>query len=105
MEKVDDKALEAGGEVEHSSRSENPSPDRRGLVRPEILEAMTHDERVLAEKKLVRKIDLRLLPMVIIMYILNYIDRYVYPSVAIGWGRGRSLVVVMVVMCWCGVCV
>lgn len=28
-----------------------------------------------AERKLVRKVDLRILPMLIIMYILNYVDR------------------------------
>jgi hypothetical protein len=28
-----------------------------------------------AERKLVRKIDFRILPMLIIMYILNYVDR------------------------------
>ena len=32
-------------------------------------------ERTKAEKVLVRKIDLRLLPTIIIMYILNYLDR------------------------------
>ncbi|KAJ7064314.1 MFS general substrate transporter [Mycena amicta] len=32
-------------------------------------------ERVLMERKLVRKLDSRLLPTIIVMYILNYIDR------------------------------
>ena len=38
---------------------------------------MTAEERAEREKKLVRKIDLRLLPLIILMYILNYLDRYV----------------------------
>lgn len=42
---------------------------------PEIIRNMTPEERALKEKKLLRKIDLRLLPMIVIMYILNYIDR------------------------------
>ncbi|KAJ7019426.1 MFS general substrate transporter [Mycena alexandri] len=32
-------------------------------------------ERILAEKKLVRKLDSRLLPAIILIYIMNYIDR------------------------------
>lgn len=47
-----------------------------GLQPPEILRNMTAEERAALEKKLRRKIDLRLLPMIILMYILNYIDRY-----------------------------
>ena len=31
--------------------------------------------RSIAEKKLVRRIDLRLLPMLVLMYIMNYLDR------------------------------
>ncbi|KAJ7820277.1 major facilitator superfamily domain-containing protein [Mycena leptocephala] len=32
-------------------------------------------ERILAERKLVRKLDMRLLPTIILIYIMNYIDR------------------------------
>ena len=42
---------------------------------PEILRNMSPEERDDLEKKLLRKIDLRLLPMIVLMYILNYIDR------------------------------
>jgi len=44
---------------------------------PEILQKYTKEERDQLELKLKRKIDLRLMPAIIIMYILNYIDRYV----------------------------
>ncbi|KAI1353541.1 major facilitator superfamily domain-containing protein [Xylaria sp. FL0043] len=47
----------------------------RGLQPPEIIMRLTPEERIALEKRLVRKIDWRLLPMIIIMYILNYIDR------------------------------
>ncbi|KAI1419390.1 major facilitator superfamily domain-containing protein [Xylaria sp. FL1777] len=47
----------------------------RGLQPPEIIMRLTPEERIKLEKRLVRKIDWRLLPMIIIMYILNYIDR------------------------------
>lgn len=44
---------------------------------PEILQRYTKEERDGLELKLKRKIDIRLMPAIIIMYILNYIDRYV----------------------------
>lgn len=46
-----------------------------GMQPPEILRGMSAEERTALEKKLRRKIDFRLLPMIILMYILNYIDR------------------------------
>lgn len=49
---------------------------RRGLQMPAILAAMTPEQRAEAEVRLRRRIDRRLMPMVIVMYILNYIDRY-----------------------------
>ncbi|QRV97946.1 transport protein [Ceratobasidium sp. AG-Ba] len=36
---------------------------------------LNHEERLMAERRLVRKLDLRLLPTVIVIFILNYIDR------------------------------
>ncbi|KAL7622771.1 hypothetical protein AAE478_006450 [Parahypoxylon ruwenzoriense] len=47
----------------------------RGLRAPEIIARMTSAQRVELELQLRKKIDLRLLPMIILMYILNYIDR------------------------------
>ncbi|KAI1211587.1 uncharacterized protein F4807DRAFT_418352 [Annulohypoxylon truncatum] len=47
----------------------------RGLRAPEIIARLTPEQRVELENRLRRKIDWRLLPMIIIMYILNYIDR------------------------------
>lgn len=48
---------------------------RRGLQPPEFLLNMSMEERLELEAKLKRKIDLRLMPAIILMYILNYIDR------------------------------
>lgn len=42
---------------------------------PTFLLGMTPEEREIMEKKLVRKIDSRLLIMIVVMYILNYLDR------------------------------
>lgn len=47
-----------------------------GLLQPPpLVQAMLPAERMRLEKRLTRKIDLRLLPPVIIMYIMNYLDR------------------------------
>lgn len=59
-----------------STDSKAPAAAKRwGLEPPEILRSMSAEQRTELETKLRRKIDLRLLPMIIIMYILNYIDR------------------------------
>lgn len=42
---------------------------------PDLIRHLTLEQRLALEKQLVRKIDLRLMPMVIIMYIMNYLDR------------------------------
>ncbi len=47
----------------------------RRLQAPEFLRNVSPEERDILEKKLKRKIDIRLLPAIIIMYIMNYIDR------------------------------
>lgn len=50
----------------------------QGLQRmeaPELVRNMSPEERAHAEKMLVRKIDFRLMPMLVLMYILNYLDR------------------------------
>jgi len=42
---------------------------------PDTLQGLSKDEIRMLEKKLVRRIDLRLLPILVVMYILNYLDR------------------------------
>jgi hypothetical protein len=42
---------------------------------PEFIRNLAPEERERLEKELKRKIDFRLLPAIIIMYIMNYIDR------------------------------
>jgi hypothetical protein len=42
---------------------------------PPYVRSLSPEERAFVEKKLVRKIDLRLIPMIIIMYVMNYLDR------------------------------
>ena len=43
---------------------------------PELLRDLSPEELKECEKKLLRKIDLRLLPTLILIYIMNYLDRY-----------------------------
>ncbi|KAI1344896.1 major facilitator superfamily domain-containing protein [Xylariaceae sp. FL0016] len=52
-----------------------PTSAHRGLRAPEIIARLTPEQRLELENRLRRKIDWRLLPMIILMYILNYIDR------------------------------
>jgi len=42
---------------------------------PDSLKGLPKEELAVLEKKLVRRIDVRLLPILVIMYILNYLDR------------------------------
>ena len=37
--------------------------------------ALTEEELIM-EKKLVRKIDLLIMPLIVLVYLMNYIDRY-----------------------------
>lgn len=55
------------------STKDDPSPRVEGM--PVFLRNLTPGERQHMEKKLVRKVDSRLLIMIVIMYILNYLDR------------------------------
>ena len=46
-----------------------------GREPPTYVKNLSADERKRAERALVRKIDFRLIPPIVIMYILNYLDR------------------------------
>jgi hypothetical protein len=64
---------------------------RRALQAPELVLKMSAEERVDAENRLRRKIDFRLLPMVIIMYIMNYLDRNNIAAARIAGPDGKGL--------------
>lgn len=44
---------------------------------PAILQALSEEELNAVKKRLLRKADLRLLPMMTLIYIMNYLDRCV----------------------------
>lgn len=50
--------------------------DTRTSELPELLRDLSPEELKECEKKLLRKIDLRLLPTLILIYVMNYLDRY-----------------------------
>ncbi|TLD27582.1 MFS transporter [Venturia nashicola] len=58
---------------------------------PQLVKNMSHEERLHAEKLLVRKIDSRLLPAAIVMYIMNYLDRNNIAAARIAGPNGKGL--------------
>ncbi|KAF7164284.1 hypothetical protein CNMCM5623_008924 [Aspergillus felis] len=54
------------------ANADKPNPRKEA---PAYVAGLSPEERRKAERALVRKIDIRLLPMLVIMYILNYLDR------------------------------
>lgn len=63
-------------EVNEIEATETASVRVPGQI-PECLRHYSPEQLTAMKKKLVRKIDLRLMPAFIIIYILNYLDRYV----------------------------
>ncbi|KAF2466402.1 pantothenate transporter liz1 [Lindgomyces ingoldianus] len=68
--------------IDHISDDNIPTTNDPGhgashskLEPPAMVAAMSQEQRIEAENKLRRKIDTRLLPMIILMYIMNYLDR------------------------------
>jgi len=61
--------------VDEMAGKANVDIPRHGMVAPVLVAAMSAEHRAATEKRLVRKVDARLLPPVIIMYIMNYLDR------------------------------
>jgi hypothetical protein len=47
----------------------------RAFAAPEWIRNLTPEERKSVEGKLKRKLDTRLMPMIVLMYIMNYLDR------------------------------
>ncbi|KAL2787049.1 major facilitator superfamily domain-containing protein [Aspergillus keveii] len=62
------------------------SAEQAGLQAPEevayaaVVNSWTPEERAERERKFVRKIDVRLLPILMVMYVMNYIDRNALPQ-------------------------
>jgi hypothetical protein len=84
------------GEVRRAEMT-NTSLDTEGSTppvpvdEPEFLQNMSISEREKFEKKLLRRIDLRLMPMTVLMYIMNYLDRNNIASARIAGAEGKGL--------------
>lgn len=61
--------------VSNASLEDAPTITRTRQEPPELVKYLSPEERQRRESALVRRIDFRLLPMIIIMYIMNYLDR------------------------------
>lgn len=61
-------------QISESSLANHSTPNRK-LEAPALIRGWSDEERLHHERALVRKIDIRLLPMVVLIYILNYLDR------------------------------
>jgi len=61
--------------VEDENSLEASTTIRRRREAPELVKDLTPGQRFELERALVRKIDLRFLPMIVLMYIMNYLDR------------------------------
>lgn len=85
---MDKQAAEYLDEVEDANAVNKPN---RALEAPELIRNLSPEVRVRLEKKLTRKIDFRLLPAVIIMYILNYLDRVSRLALATVLSCGRAI--------------
>ena len=59
-------------------RDEELLGDKAHMTHEEIMHfgELTPEERAI-EKKLLRKIDFLIMPLVVLVYLMNYIDRYV----------------------------
>lgn len=68
--------------------NDEPGDEKLAPHVPELIQGLTEEERRVLEKKLVRKIDLRLLPMLILMYIMNYLDRNNIASAKLAGKKG-----------------
>ena len=60
--------------IEHGSSSSLRVPTSRREP-PPLIKDLSPEARAELERKLVRRIDLRLMPMIVLMYIMNYLDR------------------------------
>lgn len=86
---MDDK--EKSAHVEDESPTRATTTRSNGMQPPDLVKAMTADDRATFEKHLVRKIDLRLMPAVVIMYIMNYLDRNNIAAARIAGPNGDGL--------------
>lgn len=65
---------------DHHEHNEKAAPavkleGEAAMRAPEWIRKLSVEERIAVEGKLKRKLDTRLMPMIVLMYIMNYLDR------------------------------
>ncbi|KZL78731.1 pantothenate transporter liz1 [Colletotrichum tofieldiae] len=66
------------------SSSEEPITAWSSRDLPELLRGFSENELNVLEKNLIRKVDMRMLPMMILMYTMNYLDRNAIGAARLG---------------------
>jgi hypothetical protein len=59
---------------------ETPGPNGPGSLRSDEVERQLGEIDPVYEAKLVRKLDIFIIPVVMLLYLLSFLDRYVYSS-------------------------
>jgi hypothetical protein len=85
---IDSKLTASSMDDGHLEHAPVPKP---AMEPPDLVKNMSHEERIHAEKLLVRKIDSRLLPAAVVMYIMNYLDRNNIAAARIAGPNGKGL--------------
>lgn len=80
MEKPADTAMV---EVDEDLKAVSLDPNHPD-TRPDILRSLSHDEMQSLEKTLVRKLDIRILPILILLFLLNILDRNAIANARLG---------------------
>ena len=74
----DQQHLEHAGKGHEHNEKAAPAVKLEGdaaMRAPEWIRNLSVEERIAVEGKLKRKLDTRLMPMIVLMYIMNYLDR------------------------------
>ncbi|EXF74663.1 TNA1 is necessary for nicotinic acid import into the cell [Colletotrichum fioriniae PJ7] len=75
-------AMDLASDSKSSSEGQTTIWPEREL--PELLRDLSEEELKSLEKKLIKKVDLRMLPTMILIYIMNYLDRNAIGSARLG---------------------
>ncbi|KAK6464351.1 transporter of nicotinic acid [Scheffersomyces coipomensis] len=84
IQDVNDSKLVDDHDITNLDSSKGQDQDLEYYDLPESLQHLTQDELRELDRKTTRKIDLRLMPMLIYIYILNYLDRNNIASARLG---------------------
>ncbi|PSK35846.1 hypothetical protein C7M61_004328 [Candidozyma pseudohaemuli] len=84
MDKVETGSVEKPNISHLESNIETDTRDAFVVEKPDLLKQYSEEEIDEFHKKITRKVDLRLIPMLVLLYILNYLDRNNIASARLG---------------------